>query len=458
MAQDRSQFPKDAQANRFTGSRPDLTLSSQHPGSFMKYTDERSLQLEQCWTTSQSGLADNKSVKAVEKIPDGKSEQQQIKTNIVQPPATSSNWNDIPDDMLRAPFRGRNPKNHKAMSKARNAGVQAWRAMYGGDEGFPDEELFDSMDHTADAQAPATPAKLTLHRVKKMKPAPYVQKFKLKNSEPPEGMVAGPECDRENMNNDEEKVVFPLHTNRPVAWWESSSKLDLSSDGSNVNLLGTENEHKTPKAHDIGPSVDKEPNLEDDFTEHDYLKAKAAAGEPTILPKDMLARLREQVKADEERHREQDPRYQHELVLAKVNAAQAEREANVPNEVLYPEKGAHGEKCYLDNEQWDLLEEFEVQDEPELEDEPEPMNTLRPENTMDASEVPDSEKKVESMSSGTSGRDGTMYGWASKAGNVFTSKLATKEPDSPKPNDRRKTGWTLADVLEEDEVMSSRRA
>ncbi|KAL1602571.1 hypothetical protein SLS60_005987 [Paraconiothyrium brasiliense] len=327
------------------------------------------------------------------------------------------------------------------------------------------------MDHIAETPPPETREKLTLHRVEKIQPSTHVERFKMRNSESPECKTGDAECVGENVDihqdseaSDIQDITFEeiegasvvvQDLDRLVVERESPSNLDQSNAGNDVDEF-SENKHKPPKSHDAAPSIQGHLSTEDDFTEHNYLEARAAAGEPTILSRDMLDRLREKVKADEERRRKGDPRYQHEIMLAKVNAAQAKREADVPNDVLYPEandKRAHGEKCFLDMEQWDLLEEFEVQDQPDQDDGLESIITLRPDYKAGGSEGFPSDV---SMSSAAPSRFGTMYGWVSKAGNVFASKRVSKEPDGPKPMDRQKNGWTLADVLEEDEAIFSR--
>ena len=94
-----------------------------------------------------------------------------------------------------------------------------------------------------------------------------------------------------------------------------------------------------------------------DYEEWRYLNAKQAAGETMILPPAMRKKLLEKIQADEAKKRANDPHYQRELLMAKVNAAEAEREAQIPSELLYPDLE---EEPGIDLEDWDVLGGIDV--------------------------------------------------------------------------------------------------
>lgn len=313
-----------------------------------------------------------------------------------------------------------------------------------------------------------------------MKPDPDLQKFKLKQSigtsistqahitdhnieelatsapDASGGSVQDENNHQWSDNSDIEELELDDIMKPSRATFEHSLRLEVeentpylstkTTEGITGDHFSAETEHKNTHVDEAAPSAFTQlnPDSNDAFAEYNYLKARAAAGEPTILPKDMLEKLRAKVRADDERRREKDPRYQHELMMVKVNAAQAQRETEIPHEALYPES-TRGEKCNLDMENWDLLDDFETKAQSDEDNQSKIGIALRSEGEIEGNVMAPSEpeKAAHSASEGSTGNSGTTHGQTFKAGSVFTSKKATGDP--------RKAGWTLADILDDDE-------
>jgi hypothetical protein len=326
---------------------------------------------------------------------------------------------------------------------------------------------------------------LALHRVVTIKPDPHVQKFKLKRGTNPSNMsqtlrpnsytgelTASILDDAEDINEhsegsedievcDFEDIDFEDIGNSLGATSghrahlgddeKPCSRFDILSGGLDSGNGGTETEHDSTKVDIATCSIHNHPDMDDEEFDYNWLQAKEAAGELIIFPKDMLEKLRAKVKANEEQRRKKDPRYQHDLLMAKVNVAQAKREAELSHEVLYPEP-VHREKCYVDMEDWDLLEDFEVKYQLDEEDETELGITSSSDNELDGNVIAslDPKQVAQSVPKRTIGRLEAVYGLASKAGKIFPSKPAPKQVEELGSVDCRKVGWTLADLLVDD--------
>ncbi|KAK7185424.1 hypothetical protein PSPO01_08540 [Paraphaeosphaeria sporulosa] len=467
---------KDALVGQFAELRHDLPLRAQRPGSFTKYVDERYPQLEQRWTAPQQGPTKRNSDEATSDMPGSWIEKQSINPELSPLPVSLRNWNDIPDEMLEQ-MSGETKPQSKAEAiqrrkfRKRNATNRS-KTMLGSCQNFPENTPLNSMDTTLEPQL------LEAH--------PQLQKLKLRRgigassssqdhatdpdmeeltSSTPEA-EEGHEQDKSESdwsnNSDIEGIEFDeiLNTSRATQGLdprlENEAKtvlmLNMINEGTTGDDFSTETEYENMKLDEAATNIATYNDLDDDeFSEycHSYLKARKAAGEPTILPKDMLEKLRAQVKADEERSRETDPHYQHALMMAKVNAAQARREAEMPDGVLYPEV-ACGEKCTLEDENWDLLDDFDMKVQRDGEDASGLVTAQRSEDEMegDVNAPSEPKKSTQSVFEENTKKLKTIYRWASKAGNVFASKKGPKDP--------RKVGWTLADILEEDERRARR--
>ncbi|KAF9732161.1 hypothetical protein PMIN02_000282 [Paraphaeosphaeria minitans] len=490
-----------------------LPLSAQRPGSFMKYTNERYPQLEQRWTSPQPGLTKEVSDEATSDMPGSLIGERKIGLKLPPPlvpllggenmprlhgsaherfsPANTNNWNDIPDEMLKPIPQGTKPQSkaeaiHRRKSRKRNA-TNRQKTMPGSSQSSPENRPPNFKDnHPAPhvVALPDTPGKFTLHRVTKLKTIPPLQKFKLKQNigagsstqdhvtglsidditaSTPEA-AGGYEQDKDESDwsdsSDIEGIEFDeiLNASRATSGHDSRLKdkaenistLKTTNDGTASINFSDETEHNTT-VDDAASSTRTHLDTGDEFTDaaYNYLQAKKAAGEPMILPKDVVEKLRAQVKADEERRRETDPHYQHALVRAKVNAAQARREAEIPHEALYTQ-AVSVVKCTLDEEDWDLLGDFEVKGQPDEDDRSKLEMVSQSEDKVEEEikASSDATKNTQSVVQGNTGKLGTIYGWASKAGNVFTSNKV--------PKDHRKDGWTLADILDEDERRARR--
>ncbi|KAF2443464.1 hypothetical protein P171DRAFT_495230, partial [Karstenula rhodostoma CBS 690.94] len=475
MAQDRPrthdrgaqhmQVSKDAPIEQLTKLRSDFPLGAQRHGRFIEHIDESYPQPESRWTAP---VIDEKLDEVISSMPDGLTEQRHITPKILPFTANAHNWNDIPDEMLNPPSRGTKAQSkaeaiQRRKSRKRKA-ANRQKKMPGRFQGSPENRDLNSVGYIPAAQV--------------SNPDPHLQKFKLKRSigagSNPQAHVTDPNVEgvatrmpdavegydqdedeyEWSENSDIEDIEFDDIMRSSRATSEHSPRLGndakissmhkTTNAGINGGNFGAKTEHDSTKIDEAVPSAYTHPNTDDEFVEYNYLQAKAAAGEPTILPKDMLEKLRAKVKADEERRREQDPQYQHKLIMAKVNAAQAQREADIPHEALYPES-ASGEKCHLETENWDLLDDFEVKAQADEEDELGPGIISQSKGEMEGDVIAPSgsDKDAQSVSKDSTGKLRTIYGWASKAGNVFTSKKGPKDP--------QKNGWTLADILEEDE-------
>jgi hypothetical protein len=231
---------------------------------------------------------------------------------------------------------------------------------------------------------------------------------------------------------------------------KSFSGLDTMSDGLNDGNGGTGSKQDSTKVDITACSIHNCPNMNDKDVEHTYLKGREAVSEPEIFPKDTLERLRTKVEDDKEQRRKKDSRYQHDLMMAKVKVAQVEHGVRLPKEVLYP-KPAYREKSYLDTDDWDLLDDFQVKQQPDQENETESDITSRYDDELerDAISFPQPEQVVQSVPKRTTGRLEKVYGLASKAGKFFPSKPTAKPVEGLDSVNRRKAGWTMADLLED---------
>lgn len=417
-------------------------------------------------------------------------------------PSNTKNWNDIPDDMIE-----RNPGKTTPRSKAEANRRRKFRKrkisnrqkfVPEGYQSFSRHTLPDSTDNVSAAQEadmvrthppalpwivctnnkqPQNPEKFRIHNTAKLRLDGQLQKFKLRRSASfinrDQAFIAEPyieeqatstsgaaeghdhdDTDSECSDNfDFEDVEFEEVNASRIAKEANAhlgrdegalSTLEATSDGAASETLGTKTEHSNVHVNDSLTASSILVKSDDEFADYcyNYLNEKKAAGEPTILPKEMLDKLRARTKADEEQRREQDPNYQHSLLMAKVNAAQARREADIPHEALYPEV-IQAEKCILDDENWDLLDDFEMKAEPGNDGwsvygmKPQSDGNVKGNgNTASASGIAE-----QSVTIGSTYKPSSSGNWVSKVGRVFTFKKGPKDP--------QKAGWTLADIPEE---------
>ncbi|KAF1979238.1 hypothetical protein BU23DRAFT_595184 [Bimuria novae-zelandiae CBS 107.79] len=260
---------------------------------------------------------------------------------------------------------------------------------------------------------------------------------------------------------------------------QDESVLCAKPKNSAAEAANKEAAHNTTRGKIALSSTNTASEEDDNFEEWSYLQARKAAGESTILPPEMRKKLLQKILADEAQRRKQDPHYQHSLTMAKVNAAEAKREAEIPNELLYPEAkakrgSASAENYDIDLEDWYLLDECVVEGHKDQDNKsasaPVPPSDLfglhfqndnsidgnyalyeqlskRGKDLLDGYYVDDPlhpDQLIKSEQNGLPGWLGTIFKQARKVGKVVVYKRQKQKT----ANTVYKSGWTLKDTLD----------